>query len=80
MPSEVEAIQEMNNTIKEALATKKSTRNLDFANELISECMKLKAYGFLGRDINKAYDWLKADDSRAMVFLAKDEEPKKYWA
>ena len=68
MPSEVEAIQEMNNTIKEALATKKSTRNLDFANELISECMKLKAYGYSGHKINKTYDWLMAEDSRALAF------------
>ncbi|XP_039115173.1 uncharacterized protein LOC120250420 [Dioscorea cayenensis subsp. rotundata] len=80
MPSEVEAIQEMNNTIKEALVTKKSTRNLEFAKELIGECMKLKVYGYSGRQINKAYDWLMADDSRAMAFLAKDEELRKYWA
>ncbi|KAH7672327.1 hypothetical protein IHE45_09G047300 [Dioscorea alata] len=80
MVSEVEAIQEMNNTIKKALGEKKSTKDLDFAKELIGECMKLKAYGYSGRDINKAYDWLMADDSRAMGFLAKDDELRKYWA
>ncbi|XP_039135704.1 uncharacterized protein LOC120273122 [Dioscorea cayenensis subsp. rotundata] len=79
MPTEVEAIQEINNTIKETLVTKKSTRNLEFAKELISECMKLKVYGYSGHQINKAYDWLISDDSKAMAFLAKDEELRKYW-
>ncbi|XP_039144498.1 uncharacterized protein LOC120281872 [Dioscorea cayenensis subsp. rotundata] len=73
MPTEVEAIQEINNTIKETLLTKKSTQNLEFAKELIGECMKLKVYGYCGHQINKAYDWLMSDDSRAMAFLAKDE-------
>ena len=33
MPSKVEVIQEMNNTIKKALETKISTQNLEFAKE-----------------------------------------------
>ena len=41
--------------------------------------MKLKAYGYSGREINKAYDWLMADDSRVIAFLAKDEELKEIW-
>ncbi|KAH7659936.1 hypothetical protein IHE45_16G064100 [Dioscorea alata] len=69
----------MNNTIKKALGEKKSTRDLDLGKELIGECMNMKTYGYSGRDINKAYDWLMADDSRAMGFLAKDKELKKYW-
>ena len=44
--SEIKVIQEMNNIIEEALATKKYTQILEFPNELIGECMKLKAYGY----------------------------------
>lgn len=82
MPLGGEAIQEMNHTIKKALATKKFTQNLEFAKELISECMKLKVYNYFGREINIAYDCLMsmASNSRAMAFLVKDEELGKYWA
>ena len=80
LPSEVKAIQEVNNSIRDVLGTKRTIRNLEFAKELIGECMKLKAYGYSGGEINKAYDWLNADDSKATAFWAKDEELRKYWA
>ncbi|KAH7672521.1 Myb/SANT-like domain-containing protein [Dioscorea alata] len=78
--SEVEAIQEMNNTFKEALGNMNSTRTLSFAKDLMSECMKLKNHGYSGREINRAYDWLMGDEMRAISFLAKDEELRMYWA
>lgn len=80
MISKVEAIHEMNVTIKEGFAKMYPTHSLEFAKDLINECMKLKAYGYSGREVNKAYDWLMADESRAISFLVKDEELRKFWA
>lgn len=76
---EAEAKQEMNNTLKKGFATMKYTCTLAFANELIHECMKLKAYGQFDHEINKAYIWLMIKESRATFFLVKHEELRKYW-
>ena len=70
----------MNNILKEVFVTMKSTRTLDFAKELINKYMKWKAYDYSSHGINKAYDWLIADNSQAMSFLEKDEKLRKYWA
>lgn len=68
----------MNSMFKEALRTINSTCTLAFAKDLINEGMKLKAHGYSSHKINKAYDWLMADDMRAISPLAKDEEFRMY--
>ena len=47
MTSEVEAIQEMNNTFKEALAKMKFTQTLEFAKDLTDECMDIESIWLL---------------------------------
>lgn len=68
----------MNSTIKEVFEVMNSTHSLAFTKDLIDEHIKLKAYGYSSHEINKAYDQLMVNESKAISFLARDEELMKY--
>ena len=66
--------QDMSSTIKEAIAKMMLFCTSAVAKDLTDECMKLKAYHYFAREINKAYGWLMANESKAKSLLAKNEE------
>lgn len=74
-----DALYEVAKSIRELASALKTNKSISFATELAKECMKFKAYGYSNWEIARAYDYLMANDSKALAFYGKNDELRKLW-